>query len=347
MKAKPLSLEEIGRLLGGQLRLPPDFGRRPDQVMIAGLNSPDKAGPDELALCFSDKAVDEAKQSKAAAVLAYAKCPDLGKPVILHDNPRLAFIKLLEHFRPAQRPAPGTHPAAIVSPSARIGRDVSIGAGTVVEDGAVIADQAVLYPQVYVGRNVQIGRGSVIYPQVSLYEDTVIGQECVIHSSTVIGADGYGYVTENKVQEKIPQVGRVRIGDRVEIGTNTSIDRATLGETVIGDGTKIDNLVHIAHNVTIGKNCLITGQVGIAGSSRIGDNVIMAARAGTTDHAVVGDGAIITAGAGVGREIKPGEIVGGWPARPFREEQKSRALFKKLPELFDKVKKLEKRLTQK
>lgn len=344
MEVKPLSLKEINQKLGGQIRLPADWPKKPAEILIDGLNSPAKAGPQELALCFTDKAVAEASRSEAAAILAYAQCPPLDKPMILLANPRLALIKLLEYFKPGQLPPPGIHPTAVLAKTAQVSPQASIGANSVIEDGAVIEDEAIIYPLVYVGKNVRVGGKSVIHPQVSLYEETVIGREVIIHSGTVIGADGYGYVTEGKNQEKIPQVGRVVIGDRVEIGTNTSIDRATLGETVIGEGTKIDNLVHIAHNVTIGKNCLITGQVGLAGSSKIGDNVIMAARAGTTDHAIVGDGAILTAGTGVGREVKPGEIVGGWPARPFREEQKSRALFNRLPELFDRIKDLEKRL---
>ena len=220
----------------------------------------------------------------------------------------------------------GIHPKAHVEPTAKI------GAGTII------------YPGCYIGHNVRIGEKCLIYPNVVLREDTLVGNRVIIHPGTVLGSDGYGFATDKGVHHKIPQIGRVVIEDDVELGANCTVDRATTGETRIGAGTKIDNLVHIAHNVQIGRGCLITGQVGIAGSARIGDRVMMGGQVGISGHLTVGDGAVIAAQSGVMSDVEPGAVLFGSPVRPIKQAMKLQAIYGKLEEIYDTIKQVRKKL---
>ncbi len=246
-------------------------------------------------------------------------CP--GKTLIRVDNPSLSFTQVVNHLlkdAPDYKPH-GIHPTAVIAPGAKLAPGVAVGAHTVIEDGAVIAEGCVIYANCYVGHEAHLGKDCLIYPQVVLREKVSLGNRVIIHSGTVIGSDGFGYVTVDGKHMKIPQVGTVLIEDDVEIGANVTIDRARFDKTIIGEGTKIDNLVQIAHNVTIGKHCLVVAQSGIAGSTKIGNYVILAAQAGLVGHIEIGDGAVVAAQSGVSKSIKAGEQVFGSPAQPIKE----------------------------
>lgn len=267
------------------------------------------------------------------------------KNLIVADNPELAYITVAALFAQGPVIKPGVHPTASVSPTAVIAPDASIGAFACIEDNARIAGNVTIYPYVYVGRNVTVAEGCIIYPHVTIYCDTSIGRNVIIHANTVIAADGFGYAWDGMRHAKIPQLGSVIIEDDVEIGANTAIDRASLEKTVIGKGTKIDNLVQIAHNVTIGRNSIIVSQVGVAGSTRIGNNVVLAGQAGVRDHVTIGDGVMAGGGTGITKDVPAGSIIWGTPHMPHKEWIKLQVYMKKLPVLFERMKKLEKKLS--
>lgn len=296
---------------------------------------------DEKSLCYIEDAALIGKLSglKAGCLLAPEKQKgkiSAGFPVIWVASPKLAFAKILGEIEKEKFSGlkPGISPRAEVSPSARIGRDVHIGHFCVIGDNAVIGDNSVLMSGVYIGAGSSVGKNSRIYPNVTVREGCSIGEDCIIHSGCAIGADGYGYVQSSSGHEKIPQIGGVRIASKVEIGANSCVDRATIGFTEIGEGTKIDNLVHIAHNVRIGKNCLIIAQAGIAGSSVIGNGVIIAGQAGISDHVSIGDNSIIMAKTGVMGRVEPGSVLFGYLGRPRAEYMRIEALLSRLPEFF-------------
>jgi len=264
--------------------------------------------------------------------------------LIFVKNPKLAFAKLLEkevvNFR--KKYLPFISSKAIISPQSKIPKSCYIGHFCVIEDGVELGENVVIESGCYIGRNSKIGNNTLIYPGVVIRENVFIGNDCIIHSNTTIGSDGYGYVRDNDEHIKIQQIGIVRIGNKVEIGANCSIDRATLGETAIGDGSKIDNLVHIAHNVKIGKNCLILAQAGISGSCEIGNNVIIGGQVGVADHIIIEDNSIIMSKSGVIGKVKKGSILFGFLARPRSEYMKIEAILTKLPEIYSFYKKVKK-----
>ncbi|KAB2833512.1 MAG: UDP-3-O-(3-hydroxymyristoyl)glucosamine N-acyltransferase, partial [Candidatus Brocadia sp.] len=257
------------------------------------------------------------------------------------ENPSLSFTKLLEVVAQERyrRPA-GIHPTAIISKQAAVGEWVSAGAHVIVEDGVEIGKHVVIYPNTFIGRGSRIGDNSVIYANVSIREDTVIGKRVIIHCNSVIGDDGFGYLQVEKRHVKIPQIGIVEIGDDVEIGAMVTICRAALDKTIIGNGVKIDNHSHIAHNVVIGDNTMLIAYAKIAGSTKIGKNVLIAEDVGVTDHASIGDGCKIGGGSNVYKSLEPGAIVWGSPAKPITEEKRIQVLIKKLPEIYSTIKRL-------
>ncbi|MDO8427458.1 MAG: UDP-3-O-(3-hydroxymyristoyl)glucosamine N-acyltransferase, partial [Deltaproteobacteria bacterium] len=269
-----------------------------------------------------------------------------GRNFIIVKNPQLAFAKLIDLFRPAKLPVPGIHPKAEVHPGARIGKDASIQAFVVVEDGADIGARSILFPNVYVGRNASVGEGSILYPGVAVREDCIVGSRVIIHCNAVVGSDGFGYARDKKAYHKIPQRGIVRIGDDCEIGACATIDRATLGATVIGRGTKIDNLVQIAHNVLVGEDSIMAAQTGIAGSAKIGNCTQFGGQVGVVGHIEVGDNAMVGAKSGVTNSVPQGAAVSGIPAIPHGEWLRSAAIFGKLPELKKRIAELEKRVKE-
>lgn len=334
-----MRLGDLAENVGGRLFGDPDF-------LIQGVREPGEAGEEDLVFLFNPHILSVVLQSRARAVVAgkgFAERLE-GKYVIEVENPRLAFIRILSYFFPSFRPPRGVHPLAFVHPQATLGVDVSIGAFAVIEEGAFLGDRTCVFPQVYVGRGVKVGRDCVLHPHVVIREHCVLGDRVILHSGVVVGADGFGYEWTGEKYERVPHVGKVIIEDDVEVGANATIDRATLGCTRIGRGTKIDNLVMVAHNVHIGNHVIIVAQSGIAGSSEIGDGVIIGGQAGIIDHCRVGKGARVAARAGVTVEVQPGETVSGFPAQEHHRELRERALVRKLPEMWRKLKDLEERV---
>jgi UDP-3-O-[3-hydroxymyristoyl] glucosamine N-acyltransferase len=232
----------------------------------------------------------------------------------------------------------------VVAPDAVVGAQVSIGAHCVVERGARVGDRAVLMPGSYVGALAAVGDDTFLYPNVVIREECVVGARCTLHAGVIIGGDGFGYALDDGRYQKVPQVGNVVIGDDVEIGANTTVDRATTGSTRIGDGTKIDNLVQIGHNVVIGRHCIIVAQVGISGSTELEDHVTIAGQAGLAGHLKVGKGATVAGQSGVPRSIPPGSVVSGTPAMPHVVWRRLVALLPKVPQLFQRARDLEQRV---
>lgn len=265
--------------------------------------------------------------------------------IVMVQNPMRVFADILgtwqSHHHTQQT---GIDPRAVIHAQAVRGNNVSIGAFTIIEEGVVLGDNTVVMSHCFIGKNSHIGTNCLVYSNVVIREEIVIGNNVIIHAGAVIGADGFGFVLDKGAHYKIPQIGTVMIGDDVEIGANTTIDRSTVGATKVGKGTKIDNLVQIAHNVEIGEHCIICAQAGIAGSTIIGNYVTLAGQAGITGHITIGDGAIVAAQAGVTKNIPAKEIVSGYPATPHKEAIILHAHTKKLPGLFTKVRELERRI---
>ncbi|MEI7879886.1 MAG: UDP-3-O-(3-hydroxymyristoyl)glucosamine N-acyltransferase [bacterium] len=289
--------------------------------------------PDMAKTCASAVLVNEDWQGETAVTLIRVKSADaafaqaafwLARPVITHK--------------------PGIHPTSVIAADAKIGKDVTIGPHCVIELGAVIGDGTVLVAHCYVGHFCEIGRNGLLYPQVSLREYCKVGDRVILHNGAVIGSDGFGYVKDGSHWKKIPQVGIVVLGDDVEIGANTTIDRARFGETRIGNGTKLDNLIQVAHNVTIGEDTALAAQVGMAGSCHIGNRVQMGGQVGVAGHIAIGDDAIVMAQSGVSKDVPPASILLGTPAMPAREFKKLHANSMRLPELKQKVAELEARI---
>ncbi|MBV9080714.1 MAG: UDP-3-O-(3-hydroxymyristoyl)glucosamine N-acyltransferase [Elusimicrobia bacterium] len=281
------------------------------------------------------------KSSRAAAVIVPKGTAADGRTVVEVDNPQAAFAEVLGWIAKAGEVRPdGIDSTAVIHPSAKLGSRVRIGPMCVVAPDAVIADGACLMAQVYVGARSKIGADTLIYPQVVIREDVSIGRACIIHAGAVLGSDGFGFYFANGGHRKIPQVGSVIIEDEVEIGSCTTIDRATTGSTVIGRGSKIDNLVQIGHNVEIGPLCILVSQVGIAGSSKLGAGVVLAGQVGVADHVKIADGTKVGAQSGLNRDTERGDELFGSPAQPIADTLRQISLLRRLPELFKDVKKL-------
>lgn len=336
-----LSIADIARLVNGELV---GDGR----AEITGCAGIVEAKQGELAFLANPKYLTAAQSTKASAVLVPRQIDLPGKVFIRTDSPSLAFTQVLQHFAkqgPQTHPN-GVHASAVVSAQAKIGKSVALGPHTVVEAGAEIGEGSIIYAQCYVGQGVKVGRDCLIYPGVVLREGVVLGDRVAVHSGSVIGADGYGYVTVEGRHVKIPQTGTVVIENDVEIGANVTIDRARFDKTLIGEGTKIDNLVQIAHNVVIGKHCLIIAQSGVSGSSRLGNYVILAGQAGVVGHLTIGDGAIVAAQSGVSKDIPPGRQVFGSPAQPAKDAYKAHAHVQRLDHYVSMIKDLKKRIEE-
>ena len=333
------SLDELARLVDGVLEGEPD-------VHVHRLQSLDRAEPGDLTFVVGARQVAEASQSRASA---FVVAPDVhlpGRSVIRVPQPYLAVATLLRLFHPAAPAPAGIDPAARVAPSARVSPQASVQAFAVVGSDAVVEAGAVLGPYVHVGDRCRVGEGSVLHPHVVLREDVTLGRRVTVHAGAILGADGFGYVFDGQAHRKIPQVGRVVVEDDVEIGANVTIDRATLGETVIGRGTKIDNLVQIGHNTVVGPDGIIVAQAGISGSCRIGRGVMLGGQVGIVDHTTVGDGARIGSQAGVVSDVPAGATVLGSPAIDAGQARRALVTLPRLPELIKTVRRLEKRVAE-
>ncbi len=336
--SKSFPLAEIAKWVGGVVR--GDAARR-----ISGVSGIQEADETRITWIAHDKYASLLRASRAGAVVVGEQFGETPMPAILVANPTLAMATILERFAPpVPRPAEGVHPAAYVAPTARLGRDVAIGPNAVVADGARIGDRTVLHAGSFVGADTVIGRDCELWPGVVVRERCVIGNQVTIHPNTTIGADGFGYVFADGRHVKIPQVGTVEIEDEVEIGANCAVDRAKFGVTRIGCGTKIDNLVQVAHNVQIGPHCLIVAQCGIAGSARLGRGVVLGGQVGVRDHIVLHDGAQSAACACISKDVPSGTTVIGVPAVEQEQFIRERAKLRRLPQLAEQVKELIKRV---
>ena len=332
-----LTLTQIHELVGGTLH-------GSGACVLSSLSSLNDATPQALAFIANDQAVKISGGIKAGALLVHRHFPDLAIPQLVVPNPLLAFAQVAQKF--FVRPAAPRGVAAEVTKGAgvQIGENPSIWPFVTLGDRVTIGARVTLYPGVYIGADSTVGDDSVLYPNVVVREGCSIGARVMIHSGTVIGADGFGYVQHEGRHHKIPQLGGVTIEDDVELGANVTIDRATLGRTIIKQGTKIDNLVQIAHNVTVGEHDIIVAQVGIAGSTTIGHHVMIGGQAGLADHLTIGNQAMIAARAGVNRSVAPNQIVSGAPVMPHETWMKAQAVIPRLPELRQLVRDLAQRV---
>ena len=336
-----MNLRELAEALGAEL-----VGAA-GQEEVVGVSGLDNAAPGHVAYAETERLLREAEQGPALALIAPPGLAESTKPLLRVANVRLAYARALELLGPEERRLPpGVHPTAQLAGDAEIGEGAALGPYAVVGEGARLGRGAQIHPHVVLGRNVAIGAESTIHPNVTLYDEVQVGARVTIHAGSVIGSQGFGYAQDGERHVRVPHIGTVVIEDDVEIGANVTIDRGTTGATVIGQGTKIDNLVQIGHNVKIGRNCILAGQVGISGSVTLGDGVMLAGQAGIADHVTLGDGARGAARAGVMSDVPPGAVVMGAPARPRGEQLRIDAAAGRLPELLREVRELKQRVSE-
>ena len=328
------TVREIAEQVGGEVV--GDGG-----IELAGFAQADAAKPGDLTFAENEKYFRLAEKSQASAILAPEEFSSEAKPVIRVTNARVAFARVLPLLFPQKAFAPGIHPSAVIAESAQVDNSAHIGPNCVIGENAVIGRQAVLEANCIVGDQSSLGQAVRLFPNVTIYPQSRIGDHVRIHSASVVGSDGYGYVFDEGHHRKIPQIGGVVIGDDVEIGANVTIDRGALGDTEIGEGTKIDNLVQIAHNVVIGKHCLIVAQTGIGGSTKVGEYTTLAGQVGVVGHIEIGPKSVVAAKAGVINNLDGGKQYMGFPAIPDREAKRQIIALQKLPELIKRIKKLE------
>jgi UDP-3-O-[3-hydroxymyristoyl] glucosamine N-acyltransferase len=335
-----ISLEELAGLIGGKVA-------GDGSVMISGVSGIREARQGDITFLADSRYAKFLEATQASAIIAGEVPPGDSRPMIVAENPYLSFIRAVEYFVPDRKDYPREiHPTAVVDDGAVLGKNIGIGPRVVIEKGARIGNGSLILAGTYVGRDVRIGENCLIYPNVSIREEVEIGDRAIIHCGVVIGSDGYGFVSDGEVHRKVPQLGNVVIESDIEIGANTTIDRATSGTTLVGRGTKIDNMVMIGHNVIIGENCLIVAQVGIGGSAVIGTNVTLGGQAGIVGHIKIGDGVTVGAQAGVIGDIPANTTVSGYPAREHGQARKVYALTQKLPDLVRKVAELSRRIEE-
>lgn len=316
------------------------------QLVITGVNGLLEAGPQDISFAVPPH-VEHCHLSKAGVMVLSHDDPKLdGRPVIRVENPRAAFAALLELFRAPEEIERVISPLAYIAPTAKIGSNVAVQPFAVIEDGAEIGDGSIIYPHVYVGKRVKIGTDCIIYPSVTIREDCVLGNRVILQAGSVIGGDGFGYVTQNGKHSKVLQTGNVVLQDDVEIGNNTCIDRATVDSTIVGKGTKIDNLVHLGHNDILGENCLVVAHVGISGSVTVGNNVTFAGQVGTVGHITIGDNCVFGGKTGITNNIPANSFMAGFPAMPHKEWLRQEANLRKIGDLIKRVKDLEKELAK-
>lgn len=302
------------------------------------------AGPGQVTFLANSKYRSLLESTRASAVIVSAQDRVPGRNCLVSPNPYLSFARVVALLHPPERPEPGVAPGAHVHPEARLARGVAALPGCYVGAGARIGEDTVLHPGVYVGTDVQIGRECLLHANAVVREGCVLGDRVILQPGAVVGSDGFGYARDGARQVKIPQVGIVVLEDDVEVGAGTTIDRAALGETRVGRGTKIDNLVQIGHNVRVGEDCLLVAQVGVSGSTRVGNRVILAGQVGVVGHVRIGDGAIVGAQSGVPADLPAGAVVSGSPAFEHPEWLKAQAVVRRLPKLRQTVQKLEQRV---
>lgn len=338
-----IKLDRLCKLIGSEIP------QNAEQIEISGVAAIEDAGPDDVTFIANLKYKKYLSTTRAGAVIISKDIvpPDSLISLIV-DDPYFAFLKVLEVFncRSHQDIASGIHVNAIIDPDAVVGDNVSIGAFVVIGPGVAIGSGTTIGPCTVILKNSRIGENCIIYPNVTVMDDCTIGDRVLVHAGAVIGSDGFGFTPHKGSLHKIPQIGNVHIGDDVEIGACTCIDRAAFGQTVVEKGTKIDNLVQIAHNVRIGSNTVIAAQTGISGSTRIGSGVKIGGQAGFAGHLTIGDGASVGAQAGVTKDVPEGETVSGYPAKKHMKAMKLEAALRNLPNMMKNVREQEKRISE-
>ncbi|HSF44189.1 MAG TPA: UDP-3-O-(3-hydroxymyristoyl)glucosamine N-acyltransferase [Thermoanaerobaculia bacterium] len=332
-------LAELAELVGGRIEGDPERE-------VEAIRTLDAAGPRDLSFLTQPKYRDRAAASAAGALLVGKGISPagLGRDLLVVDDSSFALSRLIAVFHPVEAREPGIHPTAVLEPGAEVDPSAHIGPYAVIGAGSRIGAGAAVHALAVVGRLCSVGERAVLYPHAVLYDGTEVGAGSLVHAGAVLGADGFGYATSRGVHHKVPQVGRVVVGEDVEIGANSTIDRAMLGETRVGDGTKIDNLVQVGHNVEVGRHCILCGQAGIAGSTRLGDYVVLAGQAGVAGHIHLGDGAQVAAKSAALTSVEPKTQVAGIPAIPLRKWRRQAVLLARLETMSRRVKALEKRL---
>lgn len=339
MAVKPVSLKKLAESINGRV-----IGNA--DAVIRGVAGIKEAQSGEITFLANAKYAPLLRETKASAVILSRPDPSLSCAQVIVEDPYYAFSRVVSAFVEKPYHAIGISPLASIGTNVRLGRDLSIHPFVTIGARAVIGDRVTLYPGVYIGEETEIGDDSIIYANVSIREKAAIGRRVIIHSGAVIGSDGFGFATHKGRHHKIPQIGTVVIEDDVEIGANVAVDRAAMGKTMIKRGTKIDNLVQIAHNVILGEDCLIVSQVGISGSAEIGSHVTLAGQTGVAGHLTIGDNVVAGGRAGVTKDIAPNQVVSGYPTLPHRQWLEAQAVFAHLPELRKRIKALEMKLEQ-
>ena len=337
------TVRELAEFLHGKLE------NDAPELKVTGVNGLVEAGANDISFAVPPH-VEHCHLSKAGVMVLGFDDPVLpdNRPVIRVENPRAAFAALLELFRHRAEVERVVSDKAYIAPNAKIGKDVAVMPFAYIDEGAEIGDGTVIYPHVYVGRNVKVGSNCLFYPSSTIREGCVLGNKVVLQSGAVIGGDGFGYITDKKTGKHsfVLQAGNVVLEDEVEIGSNSCIDRATAGSTVVGAGTKIDNLVHLGHNDVLGKNCLVVAHVGISGSVTAGDNCVFAGQVGTVGHITIGNNCQFAGRTGITHNIPDNSVCAGFPAQPYKEWLKQEASLRKVGDLLKKVKELEKALAE-
>jgi UDP-3-O-[3-hydroxymyristoyl] glucosamine N-acyltransferase len=332
------TLAEIATIIDGEVVGDKD-------LVVTGISSIQDAKEGDITFLANPKYIPFSKKTKAAAIITSRDIKISGKSIIRTDNPSLAFSDLIAAMTEEEaHPFKGIHESAFIGDECAIGKNVSIGPFAIIESHAKIGDHTVVYGGSYIGHHTTIGADCLIYPNVTVREHVIIGDRVILHSGTVIGSDGFGYVQVGGIHKKIPQVGTVKIEDDVEIGANVTIDRARFDQTIIGKGTKIDNLVQVAHNVVMGENCIIISQVGISGSTTIGKGVIMGGQAGATGHLKIGEGSIIFSRGVATKSVPAFARVSGFPAKPHNEAKRINAYMQRLPHYVKMIQELQKKI---
>lgn len=333
------TLQDLADLVQGDVQGDP-------QTVITGVRGLKEACEGDISFLANSKYFAQLQSTRATAVVISKEEQDAPIPMIRVQNPNYAFARIAEHIlnKPI-RIRRGVHPTAILGENVKLGANVTVHAYAVICDNVVIGDNTIIHPFCYIGHYTQLGRDCEIYPHVTVRERCVLGNRVMVHSGTVIGCDGFGYSTVKGVHHKIPQIGIVDIGDDVEIGANVTIDRARFEKTIIGKGTKVDNLVQIGHNVRVGENCFVIAQSGIAGSAKIGNNVILAGQSGVNGHIEIGDNVQVAGQSGVLRSVEPNARLAGTPAQPHDQYLRMLGLLKRMPEAMDLLKDLQQRIT--
>jgi UDP-3-O-[3-hydroxymyristoyl] glucosamine N-acyltransferase len=332
-----LTALEIEKIVSGEF-----FGNK--NVTLTGVNSLLNAKKNDISFFGNMKYFNDALKTEAGVILVgydIDTAKFVNKNIIKVKNPQYAYSIILSIIESEKKKINNEiHKSSYIFKDVKLGANLYIGQNVVIEKMSEIGDNTKIFPNVFIGNDVKIGNDCLIYPNVVIRENTFIGNRVIIHSGVIIGSDGFGFIDIGSKIHKIPQIGNVIIGNDVEIGANTTIDRATVNSTKIGDNTKIDNLVQIAHNVQIGRNCMIVAQVGIAGSTIIGDNVVIGGQTGLAGHLKIGNSVIISSQSGISRNVKDGEKIGGNPISSIKKSIKIRALIRKLPEIYLDLKKI-------